>query len=805
MIDNNMLDEETIADIILCEPITNKGIEALNRLGLTFKDVSPSYFFEHIRVASKYDEDKEYIINTFNQVPKLAPMYYQYTVDYIQFEELKNRLKRFNLRFQSDSPNEYPLLLLGVAGNGKSIEVNKRIREITSGETEYECGRSYIDLEDAFTEITYGVEFRCPNDNSLWIFCIKILDGIMKYIRNCSSLCTEIYKNFNDLVVKNNLANDKLKRLFSNIGNYRDGNNEKETMIFVSLTEFIESKSVENSIQALLKTLMWIMFCSAPNRKQYIVFDNIEQYIKLNDSKIQILNSDISKIYKSINMVVTNIINAFDRIEKNLGWRAFKIIIVLRRTSIGLLDSELLHSAVKIEQNMADVTGYFQIPDIWEAKKEYVWKPLLFNRFDNNENKNIIKLVDLVMSDGEQAVGTDYQSIIAPLMSYGIRRNAKAQAHAIYETYKILSNKSRETINQDEFYTIMSVAHTDNHTIRYMFRRALIECQFKWVISNENQDRWKKVGIGHLSGKKERYYCGKKLIVEGVSYYNENCVTLAWRILAYLSHFPDRNNKNIDSQHKLVADMFATLSLYDLIKGVLVAPQGQEEIVEDDFLQLARVLIALGDMSNGDTRSAPYIILSIKDNNFHTNPYESVLAELLSTIWNAKSENSVPGKKYHCADYGVRITDAGHVFLLDWQASFSFIASLHCFTIPSLFFLKDIKSIKYVIETVYNASSELCKKYETEAIHFCGKGITLKTKTYLPRLNDKYVTFRQRVKELHINHLMLYREFIKNNYFYMKISRDSMIYLTNPDGGFISQYILKYQSWKNDKEAPECF
>ena len=129
----------------------------------------------------------------------------------------------------------------------------------------------------------------------------------------------------------------------------------------------------------------------------------------------------------------------------------------------------------------------------------------------------------------------------------------------------------------------------------------------------------------------------------------------------------------------------------------------------------------MGDMSNGDTRSAPYIILSIRDNNFHANPYESVLAGLLSTIWEGKRENSIPGQKYHCGDYGVRLTDAGHVFLLDWQASFSFMASLHCFTIPPLFFSKDVISIRYVIETVYNASSELCKKYEDEAAHFCGK------------------------------------------------------------------------------------
>ena len=83
MVENRTLDEDTIADIILCEPITRKGLEALNKLGLTSKDVSPSYFFDHLRVASKYDEDKKYKNSPSNQMAGRTPLYYQYTVDYI--------------------------------------------------------------------------------------------------------------------------------------------------------------------------------------------------------------------------------------------------------------------------------------------------------------------------------------------------------------------------------------------------------------------------------------------------------------------------------------------------------------------------------------------------------------------------------------------------------------------------------------------------------------------------------------------------------------------------------------------------
>lgn len=804
MIDDRKLDETTISDIILCEPITSKGRESLTRLGLSIQDISPSYFLNTIRVESKYGETKEYEEKGHNSVDE-TELYYRYTVDYIQFKELKNRLLRFKSRLYSDSPNEYPLLILGVAGNGKSIEVNRQIREVASGESDLELGRVYLDLEEAFTEVTYGIEFTCPECTPLWLVCIKLLDTIMKYIRQCHLLCPKIFENFNDIIFKENLAGEKQIRLFKDIGNYCIGDKKKETAVFSSLIALMKRQHAQEDIKVLLKTLMWIMYCSAPNQKHYIVFDNIEQYIKLNDSMIQIPNSDISKIYKSINSVVQNAINTFDRIEKDLAWKAFKIIIVLRRTSLGLLDSNLLHSAVKAEQNITDLTGYFQIPDIWNAKKEHVWIPMLSNKFDDIENEDIIKLADFIMEDNEQTTGTDYQSIIAPLMSYGIRRNAKAQAHAICEAYTLLSTESDKTITQYDFYALMSAANSTNNAVKYMFRRALIEFQFKWPMSNENQDRWRELGIGYLSGKKEYDYYGTNITIEEVTYYNDKCITLVRRILAFLSYFPDRNNRSDGSKHKAVADMFSTLSLYDLIEGVLVDPRGHKKISEDAFLQFARVLIALGDMSNGETKSAPYVILGIKDSNFHENPNDSVLAELLAKIWDEGCSESLSGGKYSSDNYGVRITDAGEAFLLDWQASFSFMASLYCFTIPPLFFLKDVVSIKYVIETVYNESLKLCEKYEQEAAHFCGSNITIKRGKYLPLHNGRCVTFRERVKELHVKHLSLYREFIKHNYKILKLSQSSMQELTRNETGFINQFIAKYMDWETGRVAPECF
>lgn len=685
------------------------------------------------------------------------------------------------------------------------LEINRRIREITYGKTAFECGRAYFDLENAFTKKTYGVTYRCPDPKrSVWLFCIKLLDGIMQYIRQCHSLCSSIYFNFTNLIASNNLANDEQKDFFKKVGKYHSGGVKEETEIFKSLINLLTSQYPDKDIEILLELLMWIMFCSDTSMKHYIVFDNIEEYIKLNTAKIQIPNKDISTIYQAVNSVVTNIVSDFNNIATNQAWKSFKIIIVLRRTSIWLLDADLLQSPAQIDLNTNDVTGHFQVPEIWAKKRDFIWEQKLKDKFEDNTSKDLIDIMDVIMSDTINATGISYQLLIAPLMSYGIRRNARAQAHAAYKTYEILSNGDREVINADEYKNLISEFGNKNPTVRYMFRRYLIELQFKWCISNK---RWNNLGIGHLIGKKDCSYLGKQFKVEEVAYCNSNCVSLMWRILAYLSHFPDNSNISDSGSSKSVIKMFSTISLFELMEGIFINPQKKDQSTDNLFLQLARVLMALSDMSNADTKSAPYIILCIDNDRFHANTFDSVLADILKEIWNAGSSESLPGKLYNSTDYGVRITDAGNSFVLDWQASFSFMSSLYCYTIPPLFLLKDIVNIKYVIETVYNESNSLCAMFESEASRFRGNSgkITLRTEgRYLLKHKGKVVTFRQRTQELHIGHLSLYRTFVENNYTILGMSEKDMLALTS-EGGFIKRYINYYANWKIGDDEKICF
>ena len=95
--------------------------------------------------------------------------------------------------------------------------------------------------------------------------------------------------------------------------------------------------------------------------------------------------------------------------------------------------------------------------------------------------------------------------------------------------------------------------------------------------------------------------------------------------------------------------------------------------------------------------------------------------------------------------------------------------------------------------------------YESEATRFCGINVTLKTKMYLPKSKGNYITFKQRIKELHINHLTLYKTFIENNYNNLKMSESDKDELTEANSGLINIYINKYKEWITNEGASECF
>ena len=817
------LDEKYLSAILLCDPITPKGIRFLKKLNL---QLTPEYYFEHVRVKSKFENGFHYETDDDLDIGSAE----KHDTQKKQHDEIKAEYDKFMSRFKSEDPDTCPLLLVGVAGNGKTIEVT---RQLWMMKKENRCDYLYFDLDAVNTEPFYSKVFLCPDpDNPIWLFCTKLLDGIMDYLIKNAAKGNDIFNTFICKLKPAYLTDEPQEELFTKIGALVNKNPETVRSVFESLISIIDMDDPSKSISSMLRILMYVLYCSCPNQKHYIVFDNIESFIKINKKNIQIPDGSLEKIYSRIKSTTISVINHFDRISSDLGWKSFKTIVVVRRTSLDLLEPRKVHNIAIPKENIADLTGHFQIDDIWEKKTtrdgdcQCVWDMIKNQFIPNEENEKILYIANIVFTHRKNTNGWSYQSMIAPLMSHGIRRNAKAQAHAIMCIYRQLDENERSTINYDTFKDLCSIGNEKRFQIRYMMRRALVEYQFKWAIypvdDEENEidydesTRWAELGIGHLKcnddgtlSRRKRYraFPANKWFTE-VIYNDPNNVTLLRRILTYLSYFLERDYRIGGFGEKTVVEMFKTISLYELMKGVLLNPVQREYEREGSQVKLnigqlrsfARVLLALSNMSNTETKSAPYVILNLNIKDFNAGTTPETLAELLMEIWNKGASASRDGE-YNCHYFGARITDAGHVFLIKWLPSFSYIASLYCYDIPPLFLLKDIVSIKHVINSVYNAALFLCQKYKSEAEAFCDSNNDLKDKMYLPKIKNKEVTFPNQIQKMHIDHLNLYRTYIINNHNNLgmnRSTRDSLI-------SIIDNYIEKYTQNCTDGGDNRCF
>jgi hypothetical protein len=794
------LNWEIIRDIIICDPVTSKGVKALNRLKLP-KEFDINYFYNEMCVPSTYHKDGAYCQTPDDEEGYLL---FPYSVDEELFNEKKEHLELFDKKLVGVVPHESPLIMYGTRGSGKSIEVNRKIRfpeENGNNATNY----ILYDFDESCESFTYGETFYVPDANDvLWLFFMSLYIGFYGLIEKHKEEVSSIKEN-HELFFANNLSSngDEIE-LFSCIGELNSGGETnhrcKAVKLFRAINKQIDKNDAVASIKRILKMTMNFMYCVNPKCKNYIVFDNIEEFIKLNYCQIPIPEDKIIELYQSIKSLVGDSAKIYDKIKQDELWLTFKIILVCRRATKQFLTTHL-QFAENFRDISCDYTGCIDIWRIWEQKKKHIWEAYLKSRFDPEQYTPVLWILEDIMNDTtEKRKGTAYQKLILPLMNMGIRRNAHTQAHTVMDVWKIIrKNQTGLYIDYPTLQTLL-----DNHqTNRYMYRRALLEIHYKWMImSKESSERFRRLMIGSVYPKPKKPY---KKDTKG-SYIGERKVDesksspFVQRVLSYLSNHYDPTTKT-----------FQPRSLYELMRDLFVHPDNATnnpadnswEKFKEHFLTLAKALNALGNMDYNETKSGPMVILEIHNElyNKSTEP-DRALEAILRKIWEAGEAESHDDGKFSRAKYNVRLTEAGNVFVSDVKPSFSFFAALYCSEEVPLFFLKDAKRIKIVIETVYNAAEGVCNAYELAASSFCGAQATLRQNglKYLLMKGNNYLTFRQRVKDLHKNHLELYKTFVKNNAESLGLSNPD--FLTDDDTDCISSHIAKYQNWEVDRE---CF
>ena len=820
----NIITEEVLKSILLCEPITHKGRRCLSDLKLE-KKVDEDFFYNNeIWIDSRFSID-EYLIQFDLDDDTLFPYSYE-SLSNVDVNRKRNECEAFNNRFTSTGEGSSPIVVLGVAGNGKTIAVHRRLRALGLANSR----NVFFSYDDMSGGNLFG--FTCPNKENLsWVTCHDLLKQIIELIKDNPDICSTIWKNYYEIILPRDNPAQSVQDLFETIReygtHYQESDNIERTnqtrAVFNKLLAIIDvnqeainnRKVIKSNLIRLLRLYCILLYCAYPESRFFIVFDNIEECIIVDKKKIQIPDYQVIDFYDGIQKSIQEVISFFNSLKDDdeyFGWNRFKFIHAMRRTSIQQIERITHQHSLSKGRNYMDITGAYSLYSIWKKKRIHILQNQLQNRFpfsddrkidinglseEERYNTQLIRLVDYILYyNREVMIGTPYQQLISPLMGYGLRRNARAQSHAIIETFSILQNgRIQENIQYTDLFQLIGRYENAKgfREARYLFRQALMEIQFRAQIAGGNRDRWKRLGIGQLQD-----FMRLDRRTYEVEYYDDLRVSYFRRILSFLYNRTENHNG---------PTVFPTISLRELVKGIFCDPRNSSLIInkndlENELLELARVLIAMGNMDYNDTHSAPFVILWVDDPDFHSayaSSYESEtrLAEILYELLDCDDNETAIMEKY-C----VRLTDAGCAFLLLWHGSFSFMAALYCFSLKPLFYLRDPEDIKFVIETVYHSADEICAKYEAEARSFCGGSFDLKRRDcqMLPIEKEIHMTYRNKVKILHQKYLNLYHDYLRKSN--RILGFNTSVY--NDLLTFVKDYIDRYSDWDNREDGP-CF
>jgi len=270
---------------------------------------------------------------------------------------------------------------MGTTGVGKSIEAYAKIRNSQKNTENTAINHIIYNLEYSFTELTKSFTYRLDEkrkENALWLICMVLLEKLYNLATKDNNNFSLIAKNHRIYFENENSSDTPENNIFSCIKKYRPRNKKRTgKKLFESIIKLIDNNDICKSIEDILKITMNLMYCVNPKNKNYIVFDNLEHHIELNTQYIVIYNSVLSDLYKFIEEVTSNLTKIYDQIKKDESWRAFKIIIVMRRTTGHLIGKTSEHYATKFLGMGNDYTGHFDIWRIWNRKKKYIWENML--------------------------------------------------------------------------------------------------------------------------------------------------------------------------------------------------------------------------------------------------------------------------------------------------------------------------------------------------------------------------------------------------------------------------------------------
>lgn len=699
----NKTNRITLEDILLCDPISKRGRNALERIEDTNtpKTVSLEDFYEKIYVEPYFikDNKRKKLGNETTENKKTANIFDNFLISEtgLNTKNLIDKKERYEQRFFSGKSD--PLMFIRAsAGSGKSIYLNKLKRErrkkFSPLNTNIEISFNNIndalelsyDLETSKSIINYGGVFfpsskYKPNSatstevDSPWHFFNMIIDSL-------TALCLSI------ILEKNNSKKSRIKMNFNKVYGYdhedeiedlyglltdvtTDLNHmrnlrEKVFEIIINIC-FVDPDNVSYCIIRALQTLTRLLTIQSNLEKprQYLIsFDNIEHFI---NNKKRIYDEDIKKISSAIINFCQDEVEYYKALDLKFA-HFIKIILAVRDTTSKMLSADV-HEIFNREDCSIDITGWFSLSNIYENKLIY------FSRY--NENSTAIKFFKLIMEEESIRTKNNLMEQICAMYNHNNRRTTRMLTRIAggFEKMELEGEENKKSLNYEQYCKIWEW-HRKTH-IKYLCRQSVMRLIYNEIAATN--------------------------FFENICANIEKCTTLqntyAFRLLTWLA--------NKDS-HK--SETY--YSYYEIVKEIICNPavENGNKLSYTDFLRFAEVLIALDEHRfeessnirehNSDTNPNCWCQLVIIKHNLNQNGGildVGVLADKIKKDFEQKNPNS--------DICGIRLTEAGY-FMAKIFRDFEYISCLYSKTNTPLIFMSDESEIKETIKNVYNVAEK---------------------------------------------------------------------------------------------------
>lgn len=789
--------EDLIEQLLLCDPVTERGREKLYALDL-HKIVTPDIFFSkenHFWVSPQ----------NLSLLPPDNEILYDSTPDERRIKTIVDRRQEFEDRFSPEKrrPRDREgksrefTLLMGVVGAGKSMELQRQIYlhynaipySFISSSVQQKHGDTmcenvvYVDMERVNTVIPKGDNwYTCPDtEDALALFLAKLLATTIYYIEFLYAHHRDNLKNIgailNNYFKRQTRGNEtssikKYKQFIDTLHNYANDNayiDDVFDRIIATISEQIEKSKHPitgltpnpnlTGINVVLQLLGFVMFGIAPKKNKCIVVDNVEDLIKVDDiDLINISLEDAKKIYKALLKFSEDISDIYD----DAGIEgSFHIVMALRRTTWDNLQVRFAGNNKALLNDMFDITGDVSLTELWKNKAYRIWTEYLETKYDDEASEYIEAVNRFLCTDINTRNGVAQR--YARIMSHGLRRQghslSKTLFNMFYNTRFGVFSKNNKYIGMSDYKTIFSDEHQQcNAEAKYLCKSATVEYYLidQFTSTGVESDeviggRWRSLNIGHIkritSEQKEEYFYGfnGERRQEGAKRFFTRCVY-------QIDNSPKRylntsgallrkllsvlfNAPEALRASKCAAPLYETVSLYQVIKQIFGKDDG-ERIDDKELLKLAKVILA-GASPDVEAEYSPLYLLQngVDFKAFYS--YKNTLKE----VWKALPINSEDGDHtYSRQKCGIRITESGCDFLHNIQPSFEFFSAMFCYDFPPLLFIKSIDEIAHVIGCVYDNANKLCGSLEV----------------------PERLSFRRDVQRLHKQYLTHYRDYVQN-------------------------------------------